>query len=88
MSAAHPPLELYGGSASYLVAGKAANGALHGFLIVSSFSAFLKSDMLMANGTFNHLLSLPTLKTMARSSMKDGIYGAKLIGPFALCNSL
>jgi hypothetical protein len=80
MSAAHPPIELYGGSPSYMVAGKAANGALHGFLMVSSFSAFLKSDVAMANGTAKQFRSLPNLKTVARQSMKDGIYGAKLIG--------
>lgn len=59
------------------VSGKAMNGVLHGFLLASSFSMFLKVDSKLL---FPAGAPPSTWTAMGRASFTEGVLGAKLVG--------
>ena len=66
------------------ISGKAMNGVLHGFLLASSFSMFLKMDGKLL---FPASAQPATWSTMGRASFAEGVLGAKLVGAFIITSN-
>ncbi len=62
------------------ISGKAMNGVLHGFLLASSFSMFLKLDSRMLQAASASPATFASIGSMGRASLTEGVLGAKLVG--------
>jgi hypothetical protein len=67
-------------SPAAVIAAKAVNGAVHGYIIAGSLSLFLRADSMLASVSPAKSGVAPSWSNLAKTSASEAWLGAKLVG--------